>query len=179
VLRVALNFFEICSGEAGPVTLRSGAFWHYPNKVSFYFEDFEIGHETFSPGRTVTEADIVNFAGITGDWYELHTNAEFAKRTGFGQRIAHGALIFSLSTALNVRTMPTGNTLIAFYGVDKLRFVKPTFIGDTIWVRSKVTAKEVRDEASGVVVTLCDVINQRDEVVLAYTGRSLWKRRPV
>jgi 3-hydroxybutyryl-CoA dehydratase len=146
--------------------------------MSFYFEDFEIGHETVSPGRTITETDIINFAGITGDWYELHTNVEYAKKTPFGQRIAHGALIFSLSTALNVRIMPPGNTLIAFYGVDKLRFVKPTFIGDTIWVRTKTTAKEVRDEAGGVVVSLCEVVNQRDEVVLAYTGRGLWKRRP-
>lgn len=147
--------------------------------MSFYFEDFEIGQETVSPGRTVTETDIVNFAGITGDWYELHTNAVFAEHTVFGQRIAHGALIFSISTALNVRILPPGNTLIAFYGVDKLRFVKPTFIGDTIWVRTRVIAKEVRDEAGGLVVTQCEVFNQRSEVVLAYSGRCLWKRRPI
>jgi acyl dehydratase len=146
--------------------------------MSTYFEDFEIGHETVSPGRTITESDIINFAGLTGDWYELHTNVEYARKTGFGERIAHGALIFSISTALNVRIMPPGNTLIAFYGVDRLRFVKPAFIGDTIVVRSKVTAKEVRDETSGIVDSLCEVVNQRDQVVLSYTGRSLWKRRP-
>lgn len=74
--------------------------------------------------------------------------------------------------------MPPGNTLIAFYGLDKLRFVKPTFIGDTIRVRGKIAGKEVRDEAGGVIVSVCEVVNQRDEVVLAYTGRALWKRRP-
>lgn len=147
--------------------------------MSVYFEDFEIGRESFSPGRSITESDIVNFAGITGDWYELHTNIEYAKRTQFGQRVAHGALVFAISTALNVRTMQPGNTLVAFYGVDKLRFVKPVFIGDTIWVRAKVVAKEVRDEASGLIASVCEVLNQRDDVVLAYTSRVLWKRRPV
>lgn len=142
-----------------------------------YFEDFAIEEETITPGRTITEADIVNFAGITGDWYELHTNIEYAKQTPFGQRIAHGALIFSISTALNVRVMPPGNTLIAFYGIDKLRFVKPTFIGDTIHCNSKVTEKVEKNEHSGVVASLCEVINQRQEVVISYTSRSLWKRR--
>ncbi len=145
--------------------------------MSFYFEDFEIGQETVSPGRTITETDIINFAGVTGDWYELHTNVEFASKTQFKQRIAHGALIFSISSALNVRIMPPGNTLIAFYGVDKLRFVRPTFIGDTIWARTKVTGKEVRNDEGGVVVSLCEVVNQRDEVVQSYTSRGLWKRR--
>ena len=142
-----------------------------------YFEDFELDEETITPGRTITEADIVNFAGITGDWYELHTNVEYASQTPFGQRIAHGALIFSISTALNVRVMPPGNTLIAFYGVDKLRFVKPTFIGDTIHCRSRVTAKDEKDPQSGIVSSLCEVMNQRGEVVIAYTSRGLWKRR--
>ena len=142
-----------------------------------YYEDFEPGEETITPGRTITEADIVNFAGITGDWYELHTNVEYAKQTPFGQRIAHGALIFSISTALNVRVMPPGNTLIAFYGIDKLRFVKPTFIGDTIHCRSRVTEKIEKDAGGGIVVSLCEVINQRGEVVISYTSRSLWKRR--
>lgn len=145
--------------------------------MSVYFEDFEIGNETKSAGRTITETDIVNFAGLTGDWYELHTNVEYAKETPFRQRIAHGALIFSISTALNVRMMPPGNTLIAFYGVDKLRFVKPTFIGDTIWARETVSGKEERTAETGVVITQCEVVNQRSEVVLAYTARSLWKRR--
>lgn len=143
-----------------------------------YFEDFEPGRETVTPGRTITEADIVNFAGLTGDWYELHTNVEYARSTPFGQRIAHGALIFSIASALSVRAMPPGNTLIAFYGVDRLRFIRPVFIGDTIHVREKVVAKGDRDASSGVVDTLSEVTNQNGTVVLSYTARTLWRKRP-
>ena len=145
--------------------------------MSHYYEDFMTGDESTTPGRTITEADIVNFAGLTGDWYELHTNVEYAGKTRFGQRIAHGALIFSISTALNVRAMPQGNTLIAFYGVDRLRFAKPTFIGDTIHCVNKVLEKTEK-EAGGVVSSLCEVVNQRGEVVISYTSRALWQRRP-
>ena len=143
-----------------------------------YFEDFEPGRETVTAGRTVTEADIVNFAGLTGDWYELHTNVEYARSTPFGQRIAHGALIFSIASALSVRAMPPGNTLIAFYGVDKLRFVRPVFIGDTIHVRETVVARSDRDASSGVVDTLSEVTNLNGTVVLSYTARTLWRKRP-
>ena len=145
--------------------------------MTHYYEDFSARDESTTPGRTITEADIVNFAGLTGDWYELHTNVEYAAKTRFGQRIAHGALIFSISTALNVRAMPSGNTLIAFYGVDKLRFVKPTFIGDTVYCRNRVLEKQEKDARCGVVASLCEVVNQRGEVVISYTSRALWQRR--
>ncbi|HSQ20215.1 MAG TPA: MaoC/PaaZ C-terminal domain-containing protein, partial [Blastocatellia bacterium] len=111
-----------------------------------YFEDFETGEESTTAGRTITETDIVNFAGITGDWNEIHTNKELAERGPFRQRIAHGALIFSISTGLSVRMGQTADTVIAFYGLDRLRFVKPTFIGDTIRVKQRVEAKSERDE---------------------------------
>ncbi len=146
--------------------------------MNVYFEDFELERETVTAGRTITEADIVNFAGLTGDWYELHTNVEYARSTAFGQRIAHGALIFSVASALSVRAMPPGNTLIAFYGVDRLRFIRPVFIGDTIHVREKVVAKSDRDASSGVVDTLSEVTNQNGTVVLSYTARTLWRKRP-
>src|SRR5215208_2242117 len=116
-----------------------------------YFDDFEIGEESITAGRTITETDIVNFAGITGDWNEIHTNKELAERGPFKQRIAHGALIFSISTGLSVRLGQTADTVIAFYGLDRLRFVKPTFIGDTIKVRQKVEGKSERDNQSGIV----------------------------
>ncbi len=146
--------------------------------MQVYFEDFELGRESVTPGRTITETDIVNFAGLTGDWYELHTNIEYARSTAFGQRIAHGALIFSIASALSVRAMPPGNTLIAFYGVDRLRFVRPVFIGDTIQVREKVVGSTDRDASSGVVDTLSEVTNQNGTVVLSYTARTLWRKRP-
>jgi 3-hydroxybutyryl-CoA dehydratase len=142
-----------------------------------HFEDFEVGEEAMTAGRTITETDIVNFAGITGDWNEIHTNQELAGRSMFKQRIAHGALIFSISTGLSVRLGQTADTVLAFYGLDRLRFVKPTFIGDTIHVRQKVEAKSERDQSSGIVTMLNEVINQRDEVVLSYTAKVLLKRR--
>ncbi len=142
-----------------------------------YFEDFEPGEESVTAGRTITETDIVNFAGITGDWNEIHTNRELAERGPFKQRIAHGALIFSISTGLSVRMGQTADTVIAFYGLDRLRFVKPTFIGDTIHVRQKVEEKMERDERSGLITMLNEVINQRDEVVVSYTAKVLLKRR--
>lgn len=142
-----------------------------------YFEDFEVGEESLTAGRTVTETDIVNFAGITGDWNEIHTNKELAERGPFKQRIAHGALIFSIATGLSVRLGQTADTVIAFYGLDRLRFVKPTFIGDTVRVRQKVTEKSERDEHSGIVTMLNEVINQREEVVISYVAKVLLKRR--
>ncbi|HKP87479.1 MAG TPA: MaoC/PaaZ C-terminal domain-containing protein [Blastocatellia bacterium] len=142
-----------------------------------YFEDFEVGEEAATAGRTVTETDIVNFAGITGDWNEIHTNKELAERGPFGQRIAHGALVFSIATGLSVRLGQTADTVIAFYGLDRLRFVKPTFIGDTIRVRQKVESKNERDQSSGIVTMLNEVVNQRDEVVVSYIAKVLLRRR--
>jgi 3-hydroxybutyryl-CoA dehydratase len=142
-----------------------------------YFEDFEIGEEAVTAGRTVTETDVVNFAGITGDWNEIHTNKELAGGSPFKQRIAHGALIFSIATGLSVRLGQTADTVIAFYGLDRLRFVKPTFIGDTITVRQKVEAKSERDDRSGIVTLLNEVVNQRGEVVVSYTAKVMLKRR--
>ena len=142
-----------------------------------YFDDFEIGEEAMTAGRTVTETDIVNFAGITGDWNEIHTNKELAERSMFGQRIAHGALVFSIATGLSVRLGQTADTVLAFYGLDRLRFVKPTFIGDTIRVRQKVEGKSERDERSGIITMLNEVVNQRDEVVVSYVAKVLLKRR--
>src|SRR5882724_11363686 len=141
-----------------------------------YFEDFAVGEESTTAGRTVTETDIVNFAGITGDWNEIHTNKELADRGPFKQRIAHGALVFSISTGLSVRTGQTADTVIAFYGLDRLRFVKPVFIGDTVWVRQKIEEKKDHDRG-GIVTMLNEIINQNDVVVVSYTSKVLLKRR--
>ena len=142
-----------------------------------YFEEFEPGHESTSAGRTITETDIVNFAALTGDWNEIHTNKELAARGPFGQRIAHGALVFSIATGLSVRMGQTNDTVIAFYGLDRLRFVKPVFIGDTIRVRQRVEGKSERDDKSGIVTFLNEVINQNEVVVVSYTAKVLLKRR--
>ncbi len=130
-----------------------------------YFEEFEIGKEMETPGRTITEADIVLFAGLTGDWNELHTNAEFAKNTIFGQRIAHGALIFSITTGLLVRLGFIEKTILAFYGIDRLRFTNPVFIGDTIKAVGKVVAKEDKGNY-GVITIECKTVKQTGDVVM-------------
>src|SRR5205085_7939470 len=107
----------------------------------------------------------------------IHTNAEVAATGYFKQRIAHGALIFSIATGLSVRMGQTNNTVIAFYGLDRLRFIKPTFIGDTVFVRQKVESKTERDEHSGIITMRNEVINQRDEIVISYVAKVLLKRR--
>jgi len=141
-----------------------------------YFEDFKEGEEFTTFGRTITETDIVNFAALTGDWNEIHTNREFAAAGPFGQRIAHGALIFSIATGLTTRLGLINDTVIAFYGLDRLRFVKPVFIGDTIRVNQRVQALEDHDKG-GILTFLCEVVNQRNEVVVSYTAKVLVKRK--
>ena len=145
--------------------------------MSKFFEDFEPSQEAVTAGRTITETDIINFAGITGDWNEIHTNKELAGRGPFKQRIAHGALIFSIATGLTVRLGQTADSIIAFYGLDRLRFVKPTFIGDTVRVKQRVLEKTERDANSGIVTILNEVVNQNDEVVVSYIAKVLLKRR--
>jgi acyl dehydratase len=145
--------------------------------MALYFEDFEIGHVSRSRGRTITEADIVNFAGISGDFVELHTNEEFAKAGPFGRRIAHGLLILSISSGLMVQMGQTTDTVIAFYGIDRLRFVRPTFIGDTVRVEKRVVDRQEK-EKGGVITFETSVLNQNGEPVLVYTDKLMIKRRP-
>jgi len=132
---------------------------------------------TTSRGRTVTETDIVNFAGISGDFVELHVNEEYAVKGPFGRRIAHGALVFSISTGLTVQGGQLHDTVVAFYGVDKLRFTRPVFIGDTIHVVKKVIAKEMKGADRGVVCFETTVLNQDNHPVLVYQDRLMMKAR--
>ena len=144
-----------------------------------YFEEFQEGEVLLSQGRTLTETDVVNFASLTGDWNELHVNEEFARRGYFGRRIAHGALIFSISTGLAAQTDRSKHPdLIAFYGVDRLRFVKPVFLGDTIRLKQTVQSLEPRNEKSGIVNIAREVLNQDEAVTLNYTAKLLVRRRP-
>ncbi len=128
-------------------------------------------------GRTITEADIVSFAGLSGDFIELHTNEEFAMKTPYGKRIAHGALIFSVSIGLMTQMNTIADTVLAFYGVDKLRFTKPVFIGDTVRVVKKVVEGKELGPARGVVTFETNVLNQNGVVVVAYRDKLLLKRR--
>jgi len=142
-----------------------------------YFEDYVVDAVMISRGRTITEADIVNFAGLSGDFVELHMNEEYAKRGPFGRRIAHGALIFSISTGLMVQMSGNQEAIVAFYGVDKLRFVAPVFIGDTIHVSQRVTEKALKNSERGVIALEMTVLNQDQKPVVVYTSRLMVKTR--
>jgi acyl dehydratase len=132
--------------------------------MGMYFDEFPLDEEYTSPGRTVTEADLVSFSGISGDYNQLHSNAEFAKSAPFGQRIAHGALVFSMATGLINRLGVIEGTAIAFLGMT-WKFRKPVFIGDTISVRLKATKKRAAGPEAGMVFADISILNQRDEVV--------------
>ena len=146
--------------------------------MGLHFEDFAGRAPIRSRGRTIAEADLVTFAGLTGDLTELHTNEEYARTTPFGRRIAHGALVFSISIGLATRTNLLEDTLIAFRGVDKLRFIAPVFIGDTIYIIKRVMESRETGPAQGTVVFETRVFNQRDELVLVYLDTMLVTRRP-
>src|SRR5919108_4974915 len=127
-----------------------------------YFDDIQVGEEYESPGRTVTEADIVLFAGLSGDYNQLHTDAEFMKGSIFGERIAHGLLGLAIQSGLLTRAMAPYAT-VAFGGL-RWKFKAPIKIGDTIRVRAKVLAKKETKADRGLVILQRTVLNQRDEI---------------
>ncbi|MEM2726999.1 MAG: MaoC/PaaZ C-terminal domain-containing protein [Archaeoglobaceae archaeon] len=141
-----------------------------------FFEDFEPGMKIETAGKTITEADIVNFAGVSGDWNRIHLDEEFAKKTIFGRRIAHGLLTLAITSGLITRLRLTEDSLIAFYGIDKLRFTKPVFIGDTIRGAVEVVAKEDKGDY-GVVAFKISTLNQNDEVVMVATFKTAVKKK--
>lgn len=131
-----------------------------------FFEEFAAGDSVTTAGRTITEADVVGFAALSGDWNSIHTDAEYAKGTLFGQRVAHGLLGLSVATALAVRTGFIEGTVIAFREIGEWKFSKPIFIGDTIHVRAAVTeTKAILRLGGGNVAFNVEVINQRGQVV--------------
>jgi len=130
-----------------------------------FFEDYTIGATRETLGRTITETDIVLHAGQTGDFYPHHMDAEWCKTQDFKQRIAHGTLIFSVAVGMTAGAI---NPEAFSYGYDRLRFIKPVFIGDTIRVRVTIQEKrEHKKPGHGVVSELVEVLNQHDETVLA------------
>jgi acyl dehydratase len=142
-----------------------------------YFEDFSVGDEYTSPGRTVTETDIVLFAGLSGDYNVVHTDAEFMKSSLFGERIAHGLLGLSFQQGLLGRVMPQleGSCFLSL----RWKFKGPIRIGDTITARARITDKsEGPDQAWGVVTIARQVLNQRAEVVQEGESEHRVGRRP-
>ncbi len=138
------------------------------------FEDYVVGPGRTSSGRTITEADIVLHAGQTGDFYPHHMDAEWCKTQEFGQRMAHGTLVFSIAVGLTAGEI---NPDALSYGYDRLRFIKPVFIGDTLKARATIKEKRnYRKPDLGIVVELVEALNQRGEVVLACEHLLLVKR---
>jgi acyl dehydratase len=135
------------------------------------FEDVAVGDREVTQGRTITEADVTNFAGVSGDFNHLHTDAERMSESMFGERIAHGMLVVSAATGLlwQSRTPEEREALVAFYGIDDLRFRQPTYVGDTIRVETEVleTREQEDGPGNGTVRTQVDVENQRDQTVVS------------
>ncbi|MEP3427820.1 MAG: MaoC/PaaZ C-terminal domain-containing protein [Roseibium sp.] len=144
--------------------------------VEEFFEDYEIGFTRKTFGRTITEADIVMHAGQTGDFFPHHMDKEWCATQDFKQRIAHGTLIFSVGIGLTASTI---NPRAMSYGYDKMRFVRPVFIGDTI--KTKATISEKRDHPKrnthGYVHEAIEITNQNDDVVLVCDHLYLVERK--
>lgn len=142
-----------------------------------FFSEFQVGQQYVSVGRTVTEADVVMFAGISGDYNPLHTDATFAAQTPFKQRIAHGMLSASISTGLGQTLGIFEGTTLALMG-QTFEFKGPVFFGDTIRLRLTVESTTPSSKGGkGVVVFRSDILKQDDSVVITGTWTVLFRDR--
>lgn len=144
-----------------------------------YFEEFEVGRRIVTAGRTVAESDIFTFAGFSGDYNQIHTDAEFAKSTPFGQRVAHGLLGLSIASGLAMRTGVLEGTVIAFREINNWKFIAPVFIGDTIHVEMQVVeTKALPRIRGGSVVISLDVKKQSGDTTMKGNWTVLVMSRP-
>ena len=144
-----------------------------------YFEQFEPGLIVSTASRTITESDIVAFAGFSGDYNQIHTDAEFSKGTPFGQRVAHGLLVLSITSGLAMRTGVLEGTVIAFREINNWKFSSPVFIGDTIHVELLIIeTKPLPRLGGGSVVIELVVKNQRGETAMKGTWTTLVMSKP-
>jgi 3-hydroxybutyryl-CoA dehydratase len=144
-----------------------------------YFEEFEVGQKLVTEGRTITESDIVSFAGISGDFTTIHTDAVYAASTPFGQRVAHGLLVASIASGLMVRTGMIQGTVLAFREINEWKFGKPVFIGDTVRAELAITETKSLPRLGGGSITLAvSVKNQKDEVTMKGVWVILMMSRP-
>lgn len=131
-----------------------------------FWEDFAIGETAESSARTITEADIVNFAGLSGDFNPIHVDAEHASASIFGQRIAHGLLGLAVASGLHMRGGVQYETVLAFLGIERWTFQRPILIGDTIRVHMTISDKRPTSKPDrGILRQQIELRNQRGEVV--------------
>jgi acyl dehydratase len=148
-------------------------------QAGLYFEEFEVGDSIESAGRTITETDIVQFAMLSGDWNQIHTDAEYSKEQMTGERIAHGLLVLSVASGLAVRLGFMEETVVAFMGLE-WEFRQVVKIGDTVRVRATVAEKkEMRRLGGGYVWFKIDILNQNDQRVHRGKWKVLVKSKPV
>jgi acyl dehydratase len=145
--------------------------------IERWFQDYEVGESRTSVGRTITETDVVMHAGQTGDFFPHHMDAEWTRTQPFGQRIAHGTLVMSVAVGMTAGDI---NPQAMSYGYDRVRFIKPVFINDTITVTAEITEKTdhaKRPDESGYVHEVVSVRNQHGDVVLVLTHLYLVGKR--
>jgi 3-hydroxybutyryl-CoA dehydratase len=136
-----------------------------------FFEEFSVGQHIISTARTVTESDVVTFAGLSGDYNQIHTDAEFSKNTPFSQRVAHGLLGIAIASGLVMRTGVLEGTVLAFREINEWKFSKPIYIGDTVHVEVDVKeTKSLPRLGGGSVIIQLSVKNQLEEIIM----KGLW-----
>ncbi|WPB55875.1 MaoC/PaaZ C-terminal domain-containing protein [Xylophilus sp. GOD-11R] len=144
-----------------------------------YFDDFVVGDEFVSPARTVTSTDIVNFACLTGDFNEVHTNFEYCKTTPFGEPIAHGPLIYGIMGGLQYASGVNDGTLLALLQIDAWRMLSPVKHGDTIRLHSKVLEKKESSKPDRGVVSFLRQCRKHDGTIAQeMTATLMYRRRP-
>ncbi len=163
-------------GDKGVPTQQAPAPSEPVNPLRKHFDDIEVGDHYTTHCRTVTEADVVNFACLTGDFYYLHVDREGARKSPYGRRIAHGFLVLSLATGLMVTSRP--GPVVANYGCDRLRFLRPVFLGDTLYARLKclktqARAKPIKGRPVGVVDWKVEAVNQDGKLVASWIFNTL------
>jgi 3-hydroxybutyryl-CoA dehydratase len=137
-----------------------------PTQRGLYFEEFEVGQTVTSAGRTVTEADVVGFAALTGDWTTIHTDAVYAAQHPLGQRVAHGLLGLSIASALAARLGFVEGTVLAFREIRDWKFSLPIYFGDTIHMQATVSEMKAMPRLGGGLVAFkVELLNQEDKVV--------------
>lgn len=144
-----------------------------------YFEEFEVGQQIVTSGRTISEADVMAFAGLSGDHTAIHTDAEFARTTHFGKRVAHGLLCLSIASGLATRTGFIEGTVLAFREINQWKFTRPAFLGDTIHVTLDIVdTKPLPRLGAGAVTIRLEVLNQQEETVMHGRWIVLMQSRP-